>query len=134
MARFLIAVAAKEALMSNEYLVTRREFTVETALAMLAGVTITITGCGDDDNTTAPSPSSGNKVGTVSSSAGHTHTAEITAAQLTAGNAISVTLTGGTHTHTLALSQSELSQINTGTRVQKESSNDQSHTHLVTFN
>jgi hypothetical protein len=114
---------------------TRREFTVETALAMLAGVTITITGCGGDNNSTAgPSGQSGNKAGSVSSSAGHSHTAEITAAQLTAGNAISVTLVGGDHTHTLALSQSELTQINAGTRVQKESSNDQAHTHFVTFN
>ena len=40
--------------MSDENLLTRREFTVESALAMLAGVTITITGCGDDDNPTTP--------------------------------------------------------------------------------
>jgi len=122
--------------MTNEHLVSRREFTVETALAMLAGVTITITGCGggSSNSGTGPSPQPGGKAGTVSSSAGHTHSAEITAAQLTAGNAISVTLTGGTHTHTVALSQSELTQINAGTRVQKDSSNDQAHTHLVTFN
>ena len=36
--------------MSDDTLLTRREFTVESALAMLAGVTITITGCGGDDN------------------------------------------------------------------------------------
>ena len=43
--------------MSDETLLTRREFTVESALAMLAGVTITITGCGGDDNpTTNPTP------------------------------------------------------------------------------
>ena len=41
--------------MSDENLLTRREFTVESALAMLAGVTITISGCGDDDNAT-PAP------------------------------------------------------------------------------
>ena len=115
---------------------TRREFTVETALAMLAGVTITITGCGGDSGGSAagPSPQPGSKFGAVSTSAGHTHTAEITAAQLTAGNAISLVLRGGDHTHSVALSQSELMQISAGTRVQKESSNDQAHTHLVTFN
>jgi len=120
--------------MTNEHLVSRREFTVETALAMLAGVTITITGCGDDDSGASPSPQPTGKTGTVSSSAGHTHSAQITAAQLTAGNAITVTLTGGDHTHTVDLSQSELTQISAGTRVQKDSTNVQAHTHVVTFN
>ena len=122
--------------MSDENLLTRREFTVESALAMLAGVTITITGCGGDDNPAAPTGVSGSgKTGTVSTDAGHTHGgAEITAAQLAAGNAITLTLTGSGHTHTLSLSQAELSQINAGTRVSKDSSNDNAHTHTVTFN
>lgn len=124
--------------MSDENLLTRREFTVESALAMLAGVTITITGCGGNDNNATAAPTSmagGGKSGVVASAAGHTHTgADITAAQLTAGNAITLTLTGSGHTHTLSLAQSELAQISAGTRVQKESSNDQGHMHLVTFN
>ena len=122
--------------MSDENLLTRREFTVESALAMLAGVTITISGCGDDDNaTSAPTPPATDKAGAVTTDAGHTHQAVITAAQLTAGNAITVTLTGAaTHTHTVALSQAELSQINAGTRVQKTSSTDNAHSHTVTFN
>ena len=37
--------------MSDGNLLTRREFIVESALAMLAGVTITISGCGDDEPT-----------------------------------------------------------------------------------
>ncbi len=120
--------------MSDENLLTRREFTVESALAMLAGVTITITGCGDDDPAPTTVAASG-KTGTVSTDAGHTHGgAEITAAQLGAGNAITLTLTGAGHTHTLPLSQAELSQINAGTRVSKDSSNDNAHTHTVTFN
>ena len=69
--------------MSHENVLTRREFTVQSALAMLAGVTITISGCGDDA-TPAPSPTPTDKTGTVSTDAGHTHTgAVITAAQLT---------------------------------------------------
>ena len=122
--------------MSDENLLTRREFTVESALAMLAGVTITISGCGDDDNATpAPTPPATDKAGAVTTDAGHTHQAVITAAQLTAGNAITVTLTcAATHTHTVALSQAELSQINAGTRVQKTSSTDNAHSHTVTFN
>jgi len=115
--------------------ITRRAFTAETALAMLAGITITITGCGnDDDDGVGPSPQPGSRAGAVSSSAGHSHTAEVTAAQLTAGSAISVELRGGDHTHTVAISQAELTQIAAGTRVQKESSNVQAHTHVVTFN
>ena len=122
--------------MSDETLLTRREFTVESALAMLAGVTITITGCGGDDNpTTNPTPATTDKSATVSTDAGHTHTAVVTAAQLTAGNAISVTLTGAaTHTHTVDLSQAELTQIKAGTRVQKTSTTDNAHSHTVTFN
>ncbi len=123
--------------MSDDNLLTRREFTLESALAMLAGVTITISGCGDDDSpTTNPTPPAADKTGTVSTDAGHTHTgATITAAQFTAGNAITLTLTGAaTHTHTVALSQAELTQISAGTRVQKTSSLDNAHTHTVTFN
>ncbi len=124
--------------MSDENLLTRREFTVETALAMLAGVTITISGCGDDDddNPTSPTTPATDKTGTVTTDAGHTHTgAVITAAQFSAGQPITLTLTGTTtHTHTVALSQAELTQISGGTRVQKTSTNDNAHTHTVTFN
>ena len=83
LARFLMPLAAEEEVMSDDTLLTRREFTVESALAMLAGVTITITGCVDDDSpTTNPTPAT-DKTGTVSTDAGHSHTgAVITAAQL----------------------------------------------------
>lgn len=124
--------------MSDDNLWTRREFTVESALAMLAGVTITVSGCGDDDKVTpAPSSTASDRSGTVSTEAGHTHTgAVITAAQLTAGSAITLTLAAGAtgHTHSVAMSQTELTQISGGTRVQKASSTDNAHTHTVTFN
>ncbi len=121
--------------MSDRNLLTRREFTVESALAMLAGVTITISGCSDDEPT-SPTPPAADKTGTVSTDQGHSHTGStVTSAQLTAGNALTLTLTGAaTHTHTVPLSQAELSQISAGTRVQKTSSNDNTHTHTVTFN
>ena len=123
--------------MSHENLLTRREFTIESALAMLAGVTITISGCGDDNPPPAPSQTPTDKTGAVSTDAGHTHTgAVITAAQFTAGNAITLTLAAGTtaHTHTVSMSQAELAQISAGTRVQKTSSTDLVHSHTVTFN
>jgi hypothetical protein len=124
--------------MSDDNLLTRREFTVESALAMLAGVTITISGCGDDDDnnpTTNPTPPATDKTGAVSTDAGHSHPGvTVTAAQITAGQAVMLTLTGTTHTHTVGLTQGELSQVSAGTRVQKTSSNDNAHTHTVTFN
>ncbi|HET9359014.1 MAG TPA: hypothetical protein VFO58_04655 [Vicinamibacterales bacterium] len=116
--------------MSKEDL-TRREFTVETALAMLAGVTITITGCSDDPS----SGPSGGETGTVSSSAGHSHGgAFISDAQLAAGAAIVLTLTGSGHTHTASLTQAEVVQIAGGTRVVTTSTTDELHNHTVTFN
>jgi ABC-type glycerol-3-phosphate transport system substrate-binding protein len=122
--------------MSEDNRLTRREFNVESALAMLAGIAITITGCGDDDPPTAPTPPATDKTGTVSTDNNHTHAgATVTAAQFTAGNAITITLTNvGNHIHTVALSQAELTQISGGTRVQKTSSSDNAHTHTVTFN
>ena len=122
--------------MSEDNVLTRREFTVETALAMLAAVAITITGCGDDKTPTAATPPATDKTGVVSTDANHTHAgATVTAGQFTAGNAITLTLTNvGGHVHTVALSQAELAQINAGTRVVKTSSSDNAHTHTVTFN
>ena len=122
--------------MSEDNVLTRREFTVESALAMLATVAITITGCGKDSPPAAPTPPATDKTGVVSTDANHTHTGStITAAQFTAGNAITLTLTGvATHTHTVSLSQAELTQISGGTRVQKTSTTDNGHQHTVTFN
>ena len=122
--------------MSDDNVLTRREFTIESALAMLATVAITVTSCGDDSPPAAPTPPAVDKTGAVSTDANHTHTGStITAAQFTAGNAITLTLTGAaTHTHTVSVSQAELTQISAGTRVQKTSSTDNNHTHTVTFN
>jgi hypothetical protein len=118
--------------MSKEDLITRREFTVETALAMLAGVTITISGCSDDDPSSGPS---GGETGVVSNVNAHTHGgAFISDAQLAAGAAIVLTLTGSGHTHTASLTQAEVVQIAGGTRVVTTSTTDDAHNHTVTFN
>ncbi len=119
--------------MSNENFVTRREFTLEWALAILAGATITITGCGGSDSPTGPSLQPGDKSGSVS--ANHGHSAVITAAQITAANSISLNIRGtADHTHTVALTQAEVTQIGASQRVAKQSTNDQAHDHTVTFN
>jgi len=115
----------------------RRAFTVQSLMAMLAGVTITITGCGDgDDSPTSPSPE--DTTGSVS--VNHGHTAVVTSAELMAGNAVSLNIRGtATHPHTVELSTAEVDQIAAGQRVSKTSSTDDSpdagrHNHVVTFN
>jgi hypothetical protein len=116
----------------------RRAFTVQSLMAMLAGVTITITACGEgDDSPTAPSPGDG-RTGSVS--VNHGHTAVVTSAQLMAGNAVSLNIRGtATHPHTVELVAAEIGQIAGSQRVSKTSSTDDSsdagrHSHVVTFN
>ena len=121
---------------------TRREFTVQSVLAMLSGVAITISGCGGGNSsptsstptpTPTPTPAGGDVTGVVG--ANHGHTAVIIAAQLTAGNAVSLDITGAAdHAHTVNLSDAEVGQIAGGMQVQKTSSNEDAHTHTVSFN
>ena len=119
----------------------RREFTVASAMAVLSGVAITISACGGSSdsggNPAAPStppPASGDEVGSVSVSAGHSHSAVITAAQLTDGGALSLTITGSGHTHTVELTADDMAAIAAGTTVAKGSSTTEAHGHTVTFN
>lgn len=117
----------------------RRQFALQSILAMLAGVTITVSGCGGDDSPTSPSPPGGNGRGGAVA-ANHGHTATVTSAQLTAGNAVVLNIRGSaTHPHTVELSAAEVGQIGAGQRVTKASSTDDSsdagrHNHEVTFN
>jgi hypothetical protein len=120
----------------------RREFTAASAMAVLSGVAITITGCGGSSSPTGPTtptpaptpaPPAGNISGTVGTN--HGHSAVITAAQLNAAEEVSLDITGdSSHPHTVDLSAEEVQQIGAGQQVSKESSNDASHTHTVTFN
>ena len=117
----------------------RREFTLEAALAALAGVTITVSGCGGGGSSpTAPSnpippTNPGDEVGTVSIN--HGHTAVITAAQLQAGDAVTLDIRGQSdHPHTVSLTTDQVMQIAGGARVSATSSNEQAHDHVVTFN
>ena len=118
---------------------TRREFTVQSALAMLSGVAITRLSCGDSNSSTAPSTTSTPTPASAGANAGvvganHGHTAVITAAQLTAANAVSLDISGSAnHPHTVNLTDAEVGQIAGGTRVIKPSSNNDGHAHTVTF-
>jgi hypothetical protein len=122
--------------------VSRREFTVKSALAILSGVAITVVGCSSSSSPTSPSggtpapttPTTSNDA-TGAVSANHGHIATVTAAQLTAGNMLSLDITGNAnHPHTVELSAADLTQIQNGQRVSKGSSTNQSHNHTVTFN
>ena len=113
----------------------RREFTVGAILALLTGVTITLSGCSDDDGPIAPSPTPGGSNITGSISANHGHSAVITGAQLSAGNVVTLDIRGtATHPHTVELTVGEVQQIAAQQRVAKESSTDDGHRHTVTFN
>ena len=120
----------------------RRDFALKSVLAVLAGTTITVTGCGSDDSPTAPTngsdPGGGSATGAIS--ANHSHAAQITGAQLTAGDAISLEIQGSaTHPHTVELTMNDVQQIVAGNRVSTESSFSDSsafgnHRHTVSFN
>jgi uncharacterized membrane protein len=123
--------------------ISRREFTLAAAMAVLSGVAISVSGCGGGGSSAspaAPSPSSssptpagGDKTASISSN--HGHSAVIASAQLGASGGISLNIQGtASHPHTVALTGADLSAIASNQRVSKESSNDASHTHTVTFN
>jgi hypothetical protein len=120
--------------------ISRREFTLETCLAILAGATITImgSGCGSSSSSPAgptggPAPGAGDKSGVISNN--HGHTATITAAELAAGNSLNVLLTEGSgHTHHLALTANDVAMVAANQRVAGTSTVDSGHSHTVTFN
>jgi hypothetical protein len=114
----------------------RREFTVAALLAMLGGVSISISGCGKASPSSPSVPSTtqpvADKSGTISGN--HGHVAVITSAQLTAANTLALSLQGtASHNHMLELTAAELVQIRDGRTLAKECSGT-SHTHMVTFN
>lgn len=134
---------------------TRREFTVASALAMLSGVTITLTGCGDSatmpTQTQPPPPATGGGGGGTGSgdrsgfiTNNHGHTAVITAAELAAGEDMMLNIEGEAgHPHRVELTAAEVQQIAGGMRVTKGSTTLREdplypevgeHAHNVTFN
>jgi hypothetical protein len=116
----------------------RREFTLQSAMAILSAATITISGCGGGSSPApSPSPNPNPGGGDVSGAidANHGHTASISAATLMAGNAIQLDIRGGAdHPHTVSLTAAEVTTIGARQRVAKTSTNDQGHSHTVTFN
>src|SRR6267142_356102 len=116
----------------------RRDFTVGALLAMLGGVSITISGCGKagsfPSSPSAPSTPEpvADKAGVIANN--HGHVAVITSAQLTAASTLALSIQGtSSHNHMVELSGDEIGQIRAGRTIAKESSGT-SHTHMVTFN
>lgn len=114
--------------------ITRREFSLEAALALLSTCIITLDGCGSGyKSPTSPTPTPVTDV-TGSISANHGHTAVIAAAQITTGAAISLDIRGtASHPHTVEVSQAELTTLKNRQAVTKDSTNNNGHTHTVTF-
>jgi hypothetical protein len=125
----------------EETFLGRREFSAAAVMALLSGVAISISGCGDD-SPTSPStmPGTGGNPGGTSDKTGaisgnHGHSAVVTNVQLTSGGAVRLDIRGtADHPHTLDLSAAEVGAIAATQRVEKESSNDAGHRHTVTFN
>lgn len=120
--------------------ISRREFTLEWAMAMLAGAAITITGCGSD-SPSSPSPSPGSGGGTATGdvsgvvSANHGHVATVTAARINAAAGFDLDIMGNaTHPHTVTLSASQVQQVGARQTVSVVSTTNESHNHTVTFN
>jgi hypothetical protein len=132
--------------MKQKQAIDRREFTKESGLAFLGGVTILVSACGGGGGTdygttpatNPPAPPATNKPtdqsGQISSN--HGHTAVVTSAQLTAGGAVmGLDIKGAaTHSHTINLPAQAITDIKDGKPIQVMSSSGEGHDHLVTFN
>lgn len=126
--------------MAGSSTLDRREFTLQAALALLAGASITVAGCGGSGSPGGASPvsGSGGNAGAVDVSANisgnHGHAATITAAQISAGNSLTLTITGAAdHPHVVELTAADLGRLASGQSVQKDSSTMAAHHHVVSF-
>jgi hypothetical protein len=110
---------------------TRRQFTLDAALALLAGCVITVSEACSDNSTSPTNPSdvSGNI------SANHGHAVTVTGVQITAGAAlVGLNIMGqATHNHTIAVSQSELLNLKNRQAITVSSTTDAGHQHSITF-
>ncbi len=112
---------------------SRREFTLEAALAILAGCVITVSDSACGSSTTTPTPVAPSDInGTVS--ANHGHIATIQGAQITAGAQVSLNIQGqATHPHTVVVTAANLTTLKNRQAVTITSSTDNAHSHDVTF-
>src|SRR3954465_4627077 len=117
---------------------TRRQITLNAALALLGGCLITISdGCGSESPTTPTTAATPVADVTGGISANHGHTAVVTGAQITAAGAVALSIQGtAAHNHTLSLSQADLQTLKNRQTVTHDSTSDASafgvHLHTVT--
>ena len=117
---------------STQTNIDRRQFTLQTAMAILAGCTITVAEACGSNPSNQPTPVVNDVNGSISGN--HGHTAVITAARITAANAFPLDIQGtATHPHTVEISQSDLQSLKNRQTVTKDSTNNNGHTHTVTF-
>jgi hypothetical protein len=127
----------------EQRLLDRREFTAEAVLTALAGVVITVSGCGgggggdaspSSPGTPPPAPAgSSDESGTISGN--HGHSAVVTGAQLVAGSAVQLDIRGSAdHTHLVTLSAAAIQAIQAGQPAVTDSTGTDGHLHTVTFN
>lgn len=121
---------------------SRREFTLEAALAILAGCVITVSeACGSSSSSTpAPSPApvaTADVNGVIGTN--HGHVAVVTAAQINAGGAVTMSIQGtAAHPHTVTLAQADFTALRNRQAINTTSTTDFSsffgnHSHTVTF-
>jgi hypothetical protein len=121
--------------MDREVDLGRRGFTLASALALLAGVSVTITGCGGSSDAGAGPSDTGNGGVSGSISGNHGHAAVIGATELSSG-ALSLDIQGAAnHSHMVQLGSADLASIAAGQSVSVQSSTGDSnaHRHTVTF-
>jgi len=115
--------------------VDRRDFVLGSLLAMLGGVTITISSSACGSSPTAPTPPPADKTGDITSN--HGHVAVVTSAQQLDGGAVSLNIQGtASHNHVVELTADQVMQIRNGQKVSNDCSRSggTGHYHTVTFN
>jgi hypothetical protein len=114
---------------------SRRAFTLDAALAILAGCVITVTtACDDDDSPTTPTTPTADITGAISANHPAPHRVTITAAQITAGAALDLDIRGDSdHPHRITVSQTDLQTLRNRQPVSVASTTDNFHSHTVTF-
>lgn len=114
----------------------RREFLNRAGMTLFSGVSITILGCGKDDEKPSGTTVQGTQgaVGTISNN--HGHSAFITSVQLGSNQAFQLNIQGSaTHMHTVSVTPTELTSIRSGKAISKYSTaSSDGHSHVVRFN